>query len=1190
MTKDYPPTNKNELDEEIKKTQEAIAAQEATQLEILALLKKGGATDDEIAELEKLSSEGKTDEIEDTKITDEETKKPAKSNKDEELRSGYYDKALEIITRTGDTTFGNLEKKLKISEKKAKRLLEMLEQDGILGPSIKNSPREILKKGLEPEKNDLAGKEKENIENTKEEDMKEKEIISIKNEVENLFDQATTKEQEEILAHALKSSGLDSENLASILKWQTLSLGEKLLVAEQASQELLSKVKEIGEQKFREKNNIKFSYKPKDWRPLKLANKIKNNLVKAYWISQEEKNVIKDIEKGAISPNFEMVQNIVERTADMHLNVQEKNGRAVIVFMEKDNSLPENHKKLIDQYNKIANEYARMPDSWKNEKAAKSTDGFIKKNYKHFTEIEKKYEGIADELLKINTKKYEYSGLSQERAEEKAMLEMRENDFSLAILQYINTNPDAISEINKIKKELSVGRLLNNENIWRGIYIGAGYTARNISILASTLGIFAAPLIGGTIGGIRARRKAKEKINEAFNKGRGVETFKERKESGKSASFDNKNKDRSFISKAITGKSIEAKEVGAFIDADHQIEKIDSILLKMDRAKKSMENANLEDELLAARINYIKFKDELSTRIDYIEDKHENGLINYGTKNAIYLNYQLLKKLSYAETQLNALDLMDDKEVIAIRERRNNLLEAIMAKNEISLSDRQMKFSDEETARGILLGASFSILGWKIREWFNGDSENINEVIKNSNEVDTISGADEGSVRLLPIEFEEIKTEFSAKGAINTIKDLQEKIHSEYSNNIPEHLKEFAKADPTQMAIKLGLYNPGDETGLDSAMLVKDSTLGFDEKGNLALYNAETNENQILIEKNGEDYILKKYEGKMIDTDHSEIKTEINNSNEENIIETPKTDEVIDSTQVTPKIIDTNNSSLDVNPTEENIIDTPHIKERIDSIPVAPEIMDSDSSDLYVRPSETSIEILPPTELKELNENYLHSLFPTEKLMRNWNYVNSNVSAEKLIELSNKEQINLAYEPLSLHVKNLQELSGLNPYPATDYEPAESISHFMDRAYEKINEIGKLDEIQDFDNSNLESNPVDLKTANLEEILKSIPGVHEANIDELKDLKEITKGYEGIPGQLPLKMIMENISGKGLHAIVSEEVAEVHAAAQLASSFKLNSIMPSIRGITYRDYYFEKILPNGNVKLMHIRFYKDLKN
>lgn len=1179
-TKDYPPktteTEKEEIERQIKEQKESQKAM------IKALI--GLASDEKINEMCEAAGIRREDlEVSQNKEKEEnnlpENKEPEKINKDEELRSEYYDKALEIITRTGDTTFGNLEKKLSISSKKAKRLLEMLEQDGILGPSIKGSPREILIKGLESEKNDLADKEKENIENTEEENSNEKEIKTVKDEVNDIFDAITTKEQAEILAHALKSSGLDGVNLASVPEWQTLSLGEKLLVAEQASQELLSKVKEIGEQKFREKNNIKFSYKPKDWRPLKLANKIKNNIIKAYWISQEEKNVIKDIEKGTISPTFEIVQNIIERTADMHLNVQEKNGRAVIVFMEQDNSLPENHKKLIEKYNKIANEYARMPDSWKNEKAAKSTDGFIKKNYKHFMEVEKKYDEITDELLKMNTKKYEYSGLSQERAEEKAMLEMRENDFSLAILQYINTNPDAISEINKIKKELSISRLLNNENIWRGIYIGAGYTARNISILASTLGVFAAPLIGGTIGGIRARRKAKEKINEAFNRGRGVETFKERKESGKSASFDNKNKDRSFISKAITGKSIEAKEVGAFIDADHQIEKIDNLLLKIDRAKTSIERA--------------KFKDELSTRIDYIEDKHGDGLINYGTKNAIYLNYQLLKKLSYAETQLNALDLMDDKDVIAIRERRNNLLEVIMAKNEISLSDKQMKFSNEETARGILLGASFSILGWKIREWFNGDSESINEVIKNSNEVDTVSGADTGNVKPgasfedntnlntengtgakidNAVKHESVQaTADNGQGAIPTIRELQNNLKLEYKDsldNAPASVKHILETDPNKLAQEFGMYKPGEDA--ESLLIKSGSYFKVDSSGNLSFHDIDAN-NDIVLLKGNEIKVDSPIEGKMFDSDSPKIETEINNTSDENIISATDTEKELASTQVAPETIDANNSSLRVKTMEENIVD-------------------SNDSDLYVRPSEINIDILQPTELKELKENYLHSIFPTKKLMRSWENINDNMSAQKLIILSNNEKLDSAYEPLNLYVKKLQELSGLNPYSATELLPPESISDFIDRAYEKINQIGRLDEVKIEDNSKLESGIVDSETNNLTEILESTPSVHEANIDNLKDLKEITKSYESIPGQPPLKMIIENISGKELKSLVSEEVAETKTAAKMVSDFKMNNIMPSVKGITYRDYYFEKILPNGDVKLMHIRFYKDLKN
>jgi hypothetical protein len=40
-------------------------------------------------------------------------------------------------------------------------------------------------------------------------------------------------------------------------------------------------------------------------------------------------------------------------------------------------------------------------------------------------------------------------------------------------------------------------------------------------------------LVAGTIGGIRARRQANEKINQAFKEGAKEETFRERKGAGK---------------------------------------------------------------------------------------------------------------------------------------------------------------------------------------------------------------------------------------------------------------------------------------------------------------------------------------------------------------------------------------------------------------------------------------------------------------------------------------------------------------------------------------------------------------------------------------------------------------------------------------------------------------------------------
>lgn len=417
------------------------------------------------------------------------------------------------------------------------------------------------------------------------------------------------------------------------------------------------------------------------------------------------------------------------------------------------------------------------------------------------------------------------------------------------------------------------------------------------------------------------------------------------------------------------------------------------------------------------------------------------------------------------------------------------------------------------------------------------------------------------------------------QGAISTLRELQKNLNIEYGDNLdnaPVSVKHILETDPPKLAEELGMYKPGEDA--ESLLIKSGSSFKVDSSGTLNYHDVDTNSDVTLI-KGTELKAHSSYEGRMVDTDHSGVQTEINRSGNENIIDNPNFNEGVKTPQVAPEIID-------LNSTNENTIGAPNIKE-IDSSQVEPKVIDLNKTDLKTNANEVSANLLSTEELNESKVNYLRNLFPTEKLMRNWSYINRNVSAERLIELSNNEQISAAYEPLSHHIKNLQDLSGLNPYQATNSQPAESISHFMNRAYGEINELGKIEDIKMFDNSNLEAGSANIKMTNLEDILKSTPNVHEVNIDRLKDLKEITKGYEDIPpGQLPLKMIMENVSEKGLHSLVSEDIAETKTAAIMASNFKMNSIMSSIKGTSHGDYYFNKILPNGNVKLIHIKFYK----
>jgi len=55
-----------------------------------------------------------------------------------------YEKAVELILHTGQASASYLQRKLKLGYARASRIIDQMEQDGILGPSEGSKPREIL--------------------------------------------------------------------------------------------------------------------------------------------------------------------------------------------------------------------------------------------------------------------------------------------------------------------------------------------------------------------------------------------------------------------------------------------------------------------------------------------------------------------------------------------------------------------------------------------------------------------------------------------------------------------------------------------------------------------------------------------------------------------------------------------------------------------------------------------------------------------------------------------------------------------------------------------------------------------------------------------------------------------------------------------------------------------------------------
>lgn len=594
----------------------------------------------------------------------------------------------------------------------------------------------------------------------KEEDIKElkrantEQVERLKRDIEKKLQEKENENDNPILklGKRLRRAGLKEEDVASIPGWENLNNNQRMLVVEQISQQALLDIKKAGEERFKEKNTI--SWKVKNFNPLSFGKKLFNNLRKSVMISKEEKGAIEDFKNGRLKPDAKNVESIIERMVKMDLEVVEKDGKYIIEFAKLDPSLTPETKNLFNLYNNVANQYASMPDAWRNEKAAASRYGKFwnkdkSKKSEEYNYKKEQYMAARGMLLEHIAKELEASGVKRDdpafnKEMERAMIEISRQDGIISMLQYTTTNPDAFAEIDKIENEASYKRFFNNENLWRGLYATMGYSLRKGSFAVSW---FAAPVVSAVMGGFRANRKAGQKINAAYLEGRQEKTFREmtqaermqiknayadanfKKDANGNVAldkygtpimkdgsaykpgriYDDKNEEKGWLSKTLSGKEVNAKEMVQFIDADSQIQRLSRLMEKL-------ENAEPQDKVAIAS--------SINARIAYIQSKHEQGLVNYGTENAVTNNYNMLELMSQAAVaayEHKPKDELSEKEIDEgyidastlknIEERREELLYKVMRNNRLIMEDKQAQYKEAEIKRGIAVAAGAATLG-----------------------------------------------------------------------------------------------------------------------------------------------------------------------------------------------------------------------------------------------------------------------------------------------------------------------------------------------------------------------------------------------------------------------------------------------------------------------------------------------
>jgi len=78
-------------------------------------------------------------------------KAPVKEKGDSETQEydERYDDAVALITKTGQASISMIQRHLRVGYNRAARIIEVMEKEGIVGPSDGVKPREVLVKGYD---------------------------------------------------------------------------------------------------------------------------------------------------------------------------------------------------------------------------------------------------------------------------------------------------------------------------------------------------------------------------------------------------------------------------------------------------------------------------------------------------------------------------------------------------------------------------------------------------------------------------------------------------------------------------------------------------------------------------------------------------------------------------------------------------------------------------------------------------------------------------------------------------------------------------------------------------------------------------------------------------------------------------------------------------------------------------------
>lgn len=406
-----------------------------------------------------------------------------------------------------------------------------------------------------------------------------------------------------------------------------------------------------------------------------IKTSIKSSITKEKDLKVAENNAFKNLIGTAEGKKLiaEDLNRLIQTTSGREV-ILSSQGNPFVVYL-KANS-PETREAVLN-FNQKAFEFTKIPYEWGQEKKGK--------NRKKYEKAKAEYEKARYEILIAKGK---------EEGIERTLAQMLEIDNALQMEQLLNTHPEfekklaefgetpdgkeMVKTAGNFLQTITGGKNLTNKLLTAGGF-GLRMAAKGAVALSGATMItgIAAPIIGGTIGGLRGAVRAGQ-------------TLEERKKG------------------ARRGKEDESKEANKTVKAEDMALYINKILYDLGNPNNSRER----NEALIKR---------LKIRVDVTRGKIEQGLMDFGdAKSSLGNQFILTSRLNEALITLTSQDE-------AIKTETDKRVEKLLSFRSEQISEAQSTFIKKQAMRGALMGAGFATAGYGLRWLWEHFHVNVEE-------------------------------------------------------------------------------------------------------------------------------------------------------------------------------------------------------------------------------------------------------------------------------------------------------------------------------------------------------------------------------------------------------------------------------------------------------------------------------